>query len=100
MTDQTPLDDWRAAGACLTADPDLFFPFATGAVAAKQANQARRICLGCSVRVQCLQFALDVGEAHGVWGGTTPEERQRERRRDRERNRRVSRRVASGLAAS
>jgi WhiB family redox-sensing transcriptional regulator len=99
MMDQTP-PDWRAAGACTTADPDLFFPFATGAVAAKQANQARRICMGCSVRAECLQFALDVGEAHGVWGGTTPEERQRERRRDRERNRRISRRVTSGLAAS
>jgi WhiB family redox-sensing transcriptional regulator len=99
MMDDT-LPDWRAEGACVTADPDLFFPFATGAVAARQANQARRICMSCPVRVQCLQFAMDVGEAHGVWGGTTPEERQRERRRERERDRRASRRVVPGLAAS
>jgi len=99
MTDQMP-PDWRAEGACLTADPDLFFPIATGAVAARQANQARRICAGCLVRAQCLRFAMNIPEAHGIWGGTTPEERLRERRRERERDRRYARRVASGLAAS
>jgi WhiB family transcriptional regulator, redox-sensing transcriptional regulator len=99
MIDDT-LPNWRAEGACVSADPDLFFPFATGAVAARQANQARRICAGCAVRAQCLQFAMDVPEAHGIWGGSTPEERMRERRRDREKNRRRVQRVASELAAS
>jgi len=98
MEDTVP--DWRAEGACVTADPDLFFPFATGALGTRQANQARRICAGCVVRVQCLQFAMSVPEAHGVWGGTTPEERLRERRREKDRNRRYTRRVASQLAAS
>ena len=92
--------DWRAEGACVTADPDLFFPFATGALGTRQANQARRICARCAVRAQCLQFAMNVPEAHGIWGGTTPEERLRERRRERERKARYARRVASQLAAS
>ena len=73
--------DWLAAGACLTADPDLFFPIATGAVGASQAAEAQRICARCEVRPECLEFAMSSGEAHGVWGGTTPEERVRVRRR-------------------
>lgn len=78
MTDYST--DWRAAGACLSADPDLFFPIATGTVAARQIMMAQRICAGCGVRQQCLDFAMQTGEVHGVWGGTTPEERIRFRR--------------------
>jgi WhiB family redox-sensing transcriptional regulator len=66
--------DWRATGACLSADPDLFFP-----IAARQTFQAQRICAGCRVRQECLDFAMKTGEAHGIWGGTTPEERFRVR---------------------
>jgi WhiB family transcriptional regulator, redox-sensing transcriptional regulator len=73
--------DWRAAGACRSADPELFFPVATGvAVAASQMRKAQLICAGCGVRQQCLDFAMESGEMHGVWGGTTPEERIRARR--------------------
>ncbi len=72
--------DWRAAGACLTADPDLFFPIATGTVAAVQIKKAQRICAGCQVRQECFDFAVRTGETHGVWGGSTPEERIRVRR--------------------
>jgi WhiB family transcriptional regulator, redox-sensing transcriptional regulator len=99
MMDET-LSDWRAEAACVGVDPDLFFPFEIGAVSAKQANRARLVCARCPVRSQCLQFAMDIPEAHGIWGGTTPQERLRQRRRDREGNRRPVRRVASELAAS
>jgi WhiB family redox-sensing transcriptional regulator len=80
---------WRAAGACLTADPDLFFPIATGPAAQEQITIAQRICAGCPVRQQCLDFAIRSGEGHGIWGGTTPEERIRARRADSERRRRA-----------
>jgi len=73
--------DWRAAGACLSADPDLFFPIATtSGLAGRQITEARRICAGCQVRQQCLDFAMRTGETHGIWGGTTPEERISARR--------------------
>ena len=72
--------DWRAGGACQSADPDLFFPIATGEAADGQIMKALRICAGCGVRQQCLDFAMSAGEMHGVWGGTTPEERIRARR--------------------
>lgn len=73
--------EWRAQGACLTADPDLFFPVATGHVAARQMTKALEICARCGVRQQCLDFAMRTGETYGIWGGTTPEERIRDRRR-------------------
>lgn len=69
--------DWRAAGACLAADPDLFFPVAVGSAAGPQTSRALRICEGCPVKRQCLEFAIRTGEAEGIWGGTTPEERIR-----------------------
>ena len=73
--------DWRAAGACLSADPELFFPIPQGAIAERQISSALRVCAGCAVRQQCLDFAMQTAEAHGIWGGTTPEERIRARRK-------------------
>ena len=69
--------DWRAAGACLTADPDLFFPVAVSTAAAPQVSRALRICDGCQVKQECLEFAMRTREPAGIWGGTTPEERIR-----------------------
>ena len=94
--------EWRESGACLTADPDLFFPVAAGAVGARQADEARRICARCRVRRECLEFAMDMGEAHGIWGGTTPDERRRTRRKQLAAQRAAARRssrVAPGTAA-
>jgi WhiB family redox-sensing transcriptional regulator len=73
--------EWRAASACLSADPELFFPIAHGSAADGQISSALRVCAGCTVRQQCLDFAMTTGEAHGIWGGTTPDERIRARRR-------------------
>jgi WhiB family redox-sensing transcriptional regulator len=72
--------DWRAAGACRSADPDLFFPVAVSTAASKQVSRALRLCQGCTVRQHCLDFAMQSGEKDGIWGGTTPEERIRARR--------------------
>jgi WhiB family redox-sensing transcriptional regulator len=81
--------DWRATGACLGADPDLFFPIAVGEAARAQVERALRICDRCQVRQQCLDFAVRTGESHGIWGGTTPDDRLRARRA---RTRRAARR--------
>jgi WhiB family redox-sensing transcriptional regulator len=72
--------DWRADSACLGAEPDLFFPIAVGEAASTQIARALRICDGCRVRQQCLEFAMRTGESHGIWGGTTPDDRVRARR--------------------
>jgi WhiB family redox-sensing transcriptional regulator len=72
--------EWLAAGACVSADPDLFFPVETGEAGARQAAVAQRICGRCRVRRQCLEYAMNNGQMHGIWGGTTAEERVRVRR--------------------
>jgi WhiB family transcriptional regulator, redox-sensing transcriptional regulator len=93
--------EWRAASACLSADPELFFPIAEGAAAAGQTSTALRVCAGCTVRQQCLDFAMATGEAHGIWGGTTADERIRARRRSmRRRKERQSRQRTSDARAS
>jgi WhiB family transcriptional regulator, redox-sensing transcriptional regulator len=74
---------WRAAAACLSADPDLFFPISAAGQADGQIMRAKRICAGCAVRLECLEFALTYDQFYGIWGGTTPEERRRDRRRRR-----------------
>jgi WhiB family redox-sensing transcriptional regulator len=89
--------NWRAASACLNADPDMFFPVAAGTVASKQISLALRICAGCAVRQHCLDFAMRSGEKDGIWGGTTPEERIRARRAS---NRRLSVRARRAAAES
>jgi WhiB family transcriptional regulator, redox-sensing transcriptional regulator len=73
--------DWRTRGACLAADPELFFPISYSGPALVQLEQAKSICTGCQVRQQCLDFALSTNQTHGVWGGTSPEERQSMRHR-------------------
>jgi WhiB family redox-sensing transcriptional regulator len=84
---------WRAAAACLSADPDLFFPVGVGWGTDRQIARAQLICADCPVRQECLDFAMRSGEVHGIWGGATPEERTRARRRlaARHRSRRPSR---------
>jgi WhiB family redox-sensing transcriptional regulator len=79
--------NWRAASACLNADPDMFFPVAADNAASKQVSRALRLCRECTVRQHCLDFAMQSGEKDGIWGGTTPEERIRARRA---RNRRAA----------
>jgi len=91
MTEYVP-GGWRAAGACATADPELFFPISPGGASARQITQAQRICAACQVRLQCLEFALRGNEMEGIWGGTTPQERVGARRQELARRRRERRR--------
>ena len=83
MTGAGTVTNWRSAGACLSADPDLFFPISTSGPAQRQIARAKMICAGCGVRQECLQFAMSHDQLYGIWGGTTPEDRQRDRRRKR-----------------
>jgi len=83
MTATGSAANWRSAGACLSADPDLFFPISSAGPGERQRARAKMICAGCQVRQECLDFALAHDQLYGIWGGTTPEDRQRARRRKR-----------------
>jgi WhiB family transcriptional regulator, redox-sensing transcriptional regulator len=74
--EQTGRRDWWDSAACRTADPDLFFPVSSVGPGRDEVARAKEVCAGCRVRRQCLQFALATRQAHGVWGGTTEEERR------------------------
>lgn len=76
------LKNWRVLAACRSAEPDLFFPAApaelTGGQAERaggQAERAKAFCGTCSVRRECLQFALATRQPYGVWGGMSEHER-------------------------
>nr|WP_156004038.1 WhiB family transcriptional regulator [Streptomonospora sp. PA3] len=73
-------EDWVAQGACRQYDPELFFPVSTTGPGQNDAELAKAICRTCAVRSECLSWALRAGEPHGVWGGTTPEDRRYMRR--------------------
>lgn len=68
--------DWRQNGLCTKTDPDLFFPVGQGLLAARQAEKAKKVCRRCPVVDQCLSWALETVQEHGVWGGLDEEERR------------------------
>jgi WhiB family transcriptional regulator, redox-sensing transcriptional regulator len=74
---KAPPGAWWELAVCHTADPELFFPV-SGSGAAAQIDMARAkvICQSCTVRDECLNYALDTRQAHGVWGGRSEEERR------------------------
>lgn len=72
-------------GACVGADPDLFFPDR-----GESLEPAKKICADCIVQEECLEYALELGERFGVWGGTSERERRRIRRARREAARKVA----------
>lgn len=70
-----PDKHWQEQANCLGVDPDLFFP-ERGA----STKEAKGVCAGCEVRLDCLEYALSNGEKFGIWGGLSERERRRLRR--------------------
>src|SRR5215475_344149 len=91
---------WRCRSACMSVDPELFFPLSSVGPAARQLYKAKSVCTQCPVRAECLDFALATRQVHGVWGGTSEDERRRILTRiDRQRSaRRAKVPVAAGRA--
>jgi WhiB family redox-sensing transcriptional regulator len=82
----TATADWTDRANCLGVDPALFFPARGDSTA-----EAKAVCRSCTVRAQCLEYALVNVEKHGVWGGMSERERRRIRTaRARARNRQVA----------
>lgn len=69
-------DDWRTRGICKPEDDDLFFPASTTGANAALVQLAKGICQRCPVVTECRQWALDVREEFGVWGGLDETERR------------------------
>ena len=78
LLDEAPVDevpDWQERALCAETDPEAFFPEKGGST-----REAKRICAGCEVRAECLEYALAQDERFGIWGGLSERERRRLRR--------------------
>ena len=65
--------------ACQHSDPSLFFPD-RGMPVRDVYGEARRLCRGCPVRIPCLDYAIrneQSGFRSGMFGGLTPDQRDR-----------------------
>ena len=62
---------WQEFAACRGAPTEIFFP-EPGHY--KTAKDAKAICAGCEVRLDCLRFALSL-PGPGIYGGMTARER-------------------------
>ncbi|NHB85680.1 WhiB family transcriptional regulator [Tessaracoccus sp. HDW20] len=73
------LDDaqyaWQAEALCAQTDPEAFFPEKGGST-----REAKRVCLSCTVRTECLEYALSHDERFGIWGGLSERERRKLKR--------------------
>lgn len=65
--------EWMTEARCIEVDTEIFFPDKGDR---GSAEAARRICNGCEVRVQCLEYALSNAEVYGIWGGTNERDRR------------------------
>lgn len=67
---------WMEQANCIGTDPEAFFP---SAVELKKPEErlALRVCGNCSVRAECLKYAIDLDLTEGIFGGLMPIERRR-----------------------
>lgn len=68
-------EQWQERALCAQTDPEAFFPEKGGST-----REAKRICQGCEVKPECLEFALHNDERFGIWGGLSERERRRLKR--------------------
>lgn len=71
---------WRTNALCADTDPELFFPIGTTGQALLQIAKAKEVCAECTVKSECLEFALETNQDSGIWGGTSEDERRGIRR--------------------
>ena len=71
--------EWRERAACLPHPAVLFFGLddsETPAERRTREDEAKAVCYTCTVRQECLDYALATREPYGIWGGLTEIERR------------------------
>ena len=68
--------EWQDRALCAQTDPEAFFPEKGGST-----REAKRICQGCEVKGECLEYALAHDERFGIWGGLSERERRKLKKR-------------------
>jgi WhiB family transcriptional regulator, redox-sensing transcriptional regulator len=67
---------WQERALCAQTDPEAFFPEKGGST-----REAKKVCIGCDVRGECLEYALQNDERFGIWGGLSERERRKLKKR-------------------
>jgi WhiB family transcriptional regulator, redox-sensing transcriptional regulator len=67
---------WQERALCAQTDPEAFFPEKGGST-----REAKKVCLTCEVRGDCLEYALMNDERFGIWGGLSERERRKLKKR-------------------
>ena len=67
---------WQERALCAQTDPESFFPEKGGST-----REAKKVCLTCDVRGDCLEYALMNDERFGIWGGLSERERRKLKKR-------------------
>jgi WhiB family redox-sensing transcriptional regulator len=67
---------WQERSLCAQTDPEAFFPEKGGST-----REAKKVCVGCEVRSECLEYALANDERFGIWGGLSERERRKLKKR-------------------
>ena len=79
MSSITKWEDWHAQAACIGEMGAMFYPpmraEKRSAKAARE-QRAKAVCEQCTVRRECLDYALANNERYGIWGGLTDAERR------------------------
>ena len=67
----------QAGGVPCEKNPSLWFPedFDDPQVRHQITVVAKGICYECPIRQKCFEYALETDQRHGIWGGTSPDER-------------------------
>jgi WhiB family transcriptional regulator, redox-sensing transcriptional regulator len=70
---------WQRKAACKGPQSAMFFPpahFERKEDKERRERSAKTICAQCSVQGDCLNYAIEIREPHGIWGGLNENERR------------------------
>lgn len=78
LTLEPGIESWVRLASCRDAVISFYPPLGGESAFARERRElaAKRVCAGCAVRIDCLEYSLRVGERLGVWGGLTSIERR------------------------
>ena len=79
MSAQRAEETWQVRAACRGPQATVFFPppqFERKDEKLERERRAKEICKSCSVRKECLEYAVKIREPHGIWGGLNEVERK------------------------
>ena len=76
MVEEETVLSWQERSLCAQTDPEAFFPEKGGST-----REAKKVCLTCEVRDECLESALMNDERFGIWGGLSERERRKLKKR-------------------